>query len=377
MLIVFFISLFILFEQFSKTQIKIFNDAEKNQIHQIEKLTHHLSDLILSIFNTNKSMFEVLKKNPMLRKKINNTLNLFVDDTVKYIYVIRKDKYGKLRYILDGSNKRQRAFFNQPFIPVNPKIWSIAFKYRKDVYSTQNKAYGIWITYIHPIIYNNKIQGVLAVDLSTDVFKKVISSISPLRIYLAYMVAFILLVIVLMGIQLYLYLKEQYIGRIDYLTRLYNRTFLREIERKLNLKEISVIIVDIDFFKKVNDRYGHAVGDMVLKSVARRLLSATRSNDYIIRYGGEEFLIILRHKVKNVYCIESPKDVVMIAERIRKTIKKKPIRINELNLNITVSIGVDPFTCKRKTLLDSIEIADEMLYKAKNNGRDRVEIAEK
>jgi len=377
MLIAFFISLFILFRQFSKTQIKVLQETEKNQIHYIKKLSFDLEDLILLTINTHKDMYDLLKKNPGLRKKLDSILNVFVDNTIKYIYVIRKDKDGKLRYLLDGSNMQQRAFFDQPFFPVNPKIWNFAFKFKKDAYSTQQKAYGIWITYLHPVIYNNKLQGVIAIDISTNVIKRIVSSITPLRNYLGYMLLFICIVISIMIVQFYLYLKEQSIGRIDYLTRLYNRTYLRDIQQKIDLFEVSVIMVDIDFFKKINDTYGHPVGDETLKSVAKRLLLATRPNDIVIRYGGEEFLVILKHNPGQSGCEKNYNDIIKIAERIRETIKNKPIRVDKLNINITVSVGVDPFTCRRNSLLESIEIADEMLYKAKNNGRDRVEIAEK
>ncbi len=130
------------------------------------------------------------------------------------------------------------------------------------------------------------------------------------------------------------------------------------------------IMSDIDFFKKVNDTYGHSVGDCVLKTVAKTIKKELREEDIASRYGGEEFIFLLPHTN-----IEEAK---IVAERLRKAIEKKKINIEEYKIentkeiSVTVSIGVSQFDKSDKTPETLYKKADEALYKAKNSGRNKV-----
>jgi len=155
--------------------------------------------------------------------------------------------------------------------------------------------------------------------------------------------------------------------RIDPLTELYNRQFMdeylfQEIDRAERYEShFSMIIVDIDFFKRFNDNYGHQVGDTVLKQVAQILKRGCRISDKIFRYGGEEFLIALPETdLDGAYAV---------ASKIRKMVEREPIP--GVAENVTVSIGVS----ERKedcTLDKLIHSADTALYEAKKNGRNQV-----
>jgi diguanylate cyclase (GGDEF)-like protein len=155
----------------------------------------------------------------------------------------------------------------------------------------------------------------------------------------------------------------------DGLTGLYNRSealsFLeREISRSARKREpVSVLMLDIDHFKQINDTYGHFTGDDVLRSVARTLKDAVRAYDLAARYGGEEFLIIMSG------C--NQEETQTFAERVRASIADTPIAAAAKDLRVTVSIGAvsaDAVPSQRELLLS----ADEALYKAKRAGRNRV-----
>ncbi|MDF2485390.1 MAG: diguanylate cyclase [Herbinix sp.] len=159
----------------------------------------------------------------------------------------------------------------------------------------------------------------------------------------------------------------------DSLTGIYNRRYINEklpldlINASLSDSSISVIMVDIDFFKNVNDTYGHLIGDCTLKSIANTLnRNLKRDNDWVARYGGEEFLICLPGAH-----LENAKEM---AELIRKKVESTPIDCGDLEFFVTASFGVSSVTPKSGasiTLL--IEEADKKLYEAKRNGRNRVE----
>jgi len=160
----------------------------------------------------------------------------------------------------------------------------------------------------------------------------------------------------------------------DSLTGLWNHEeILQILAQELSRAEreekcMGVIMADIDFFKKINDTYGHLAGDVVLHSTAGKMRSLMRSYDFIGRYGGEEFLIILPE-----CCLECAAD---FAERLRLCVSSDKIDTPEGMIPITISFGVAASSKDRKGNADFfVKAADKALYRAKENGRNRVEVA--
>jgi len=163
--------------------------------------------------------------------------------------------------------------------------------------------------------------------------------------------------------------KLHQLAETDFLTNIYNRRlFLRFLEAEINKarrysNSFSLIMFDIDYFKAVNDTYGHDVGDYVLKSTVDVIKKNIRKTDVFARYGGEEFLIMLPE-----IAIEGAK---LCAENTRATIEQNNF---DKVKKITISVGVTMF--KENDTIDSItKRVDEALYRAKDNGRNRVEVA--
>ena len=158
----------------------------------------------------------------------------------------------------------------------------------------------------------------------------------------------------------------------DGLTGLYNRKFLDEHSKKLipyakraNVN-IGVLLLDMDHFKAVNDEYGHDVGDTVLKEFARIMTENVRESDIVIRYGGEEFIILL-------IGINSEADAIAVANKIGKKVRENEIDVYAGNkLRKTISIGLSMFPTDTTSLDSAIKNADIALYEAKNSGRDKV-----
>ncbi len=164
---------------------------------------------------------------------------------------------------------------------------------------------------------------------------------------------------------------------IDTLTGVNNRRFLdqrinEELDRcQRSTEPTSCLFLDIDFFKRVNDQYGHQAGDLVLRLVANAIKTQLRSNDVLSRYGGEEFVALLAGT--NI------ERALEIAERIRKTVQALIIEFEDTVINITLSIGVATYLPNNaklvasETALQLLKLADAALYEAKHNGRNRVE----
>jgi diguanylate cyclase (GGDEF)-like protein/PAS domain S-box-containing protein len=150
----------------------------------------------------------------------------------------------------------------------------------------------------------------------------------------------------------------------DFLTKVYNRNFTIKNFKELEANETpySIILCDIDFFKKVNDTYGHLAGDKVLIETADIMSTVLRKPDYVSRYGGEEFLIIVQDN--------NLENVVNIAEKIRIAVSNHTFF---QEIKITISCGVTVNNLEVSSFDELIKAADKKMYKAKHNGRNRVE----
>ncbi len=161
----------------------------------------------------------------------------------------------------------------------------------------------------------------------------------------------------------------------DGLTGIYNRSFIThmaeiESERAIRYKRpLSIALIDIDDFKKINDTYGHSTGDGVLVEVAKRIKVAARNTDMCGRYAGDEFLVLLP---------ETPLDKThFLGARILKGVNETPFEINDKTIDVTISVGVATIDANKKTSVhEIINKADEMLYKAKGKGKNTYRVYE-
>jgi len=158
----------------------------------------------------------------------------------------------------------------------------------------------------------------------------------------------------------------------DRLTGLYNRRFLDEYVEKLGPQvirqqmNVGILMIDMDHFKKVNDTYGHDIGDAVLKELAIILNNNVRESDLVIRYGGEEFIVLLID-------IGDDEKMMEIADKLRQKVSERYIDIgNNKTLQKTISIGTSSFPADTESIWQSIKFADIALYEAKKTGRNRV-----
>jgi diguanylate cyclase (GGDEF)-like protein len=158
----------------------------------------------------------------------------------------------------------------------------------------------------------------------------------------------------------------------DALTGLYNR---RKLDEQLGTelaravrhgRPLSLLMLDIDHFKRVNDQFGHIAGDGVIRHVAHLAASGLRMSDFIGRYGGEEFVAILPEATVD--------GAVVVAERIRSTVEGSAATVGDLRIPVTVSVGVTQLGTASPTAAGLLGEADEALYQSKNGGRNRVSV---
>lgn len=158
---------------------------------------------------------------------------------------------------------------------------------------------------------------------------------------------------------------------IDELTKCYNRRYINEklpidIElAKANNLPLSIAMIDIDYFKLINDKYGHLLGDLVLKDITNVIKNNIRvKSDWIARYGGEEFLILFNDASKE--------EAYNLLKRIKSVVENSIFKYGDIEINTTISIGIASLTSEVDDMDKLIRIADENLYKAKRSGRNYI-----
>jgi diguanylate cyclase (GGDEF)-like protein len=160
------------------------------------------------------------------------------------------------------------------------------------------------------------------------------------------------------------------LANTDSLTGIWNRRYLlmiaeQEIKRSQRYNcSFAVLLIDIDHFKKINDTYGHSVGDKVIISMTQTVINNLRQVDCFGRFGGEEFVVLLPETDID--------EAVIVAERIRENIQHKSIVVQEQTISITISIGVSSYKIGEESIDTILQRADQGLYQAKKQGRNRV-----
>jgi two-component system cell cycle response regulator len=157
---------------------------------------------------------------------------------------------------------------------------------------------------------------------------------------------------------------------VDGLTQIFNRRYFEEtLEREISRcnrygRVMSLVLIDIDHFKQINDTYGHLAGDYILKQIASTIRTKVRREDVFARYGGEEFALLLPEV--------DPKGALSMAEKARKLVESQHFEFDKQHIAVTISVGVATLAASQKDPADLVRHADTKLYEAKTSGRNRV-----
>jgi len=332
-------------------------------------ITQNSANTVAHLLKDKQNYVEAIEKDTRLQNKIDALLANLLTENIKYAYLLYKDSNGIFRFLADGSPPQDKALIHQKFDVESPAYAQI-YKSKKPVLMHQNLLRQLSITYLHPIMQKENVSLILALDFSiekTGEINEIIGVVKNILIGIIAVVSAFVVILIFQGIR---YLSIKKTAYTDKLTNVYNKNYLLEFEDTFNLQEYILATIDIDYFKKINDTYGHVIGDIILKDVAHTVVSSLRGgDDLVIRFGGEEFIVLIK-KQKGGY-----HESLLIVDRVFKNIQAKKFRVlNDNYLHITVSIGVNLKPEESRNFKDAFKLADKALYRAKENGRNRIEI---
>ncbi|AEG59189.1 GGDEF domain-containing protein [Desulforamulus ruminis] len=327
------------------------------------------------------------QKHPAVLEFKRKMAPIIKENGIKYIYVETRLKGDEIRYFVSPDEERQfgeppgtplqyfyvltsedeSQYRNRDRFDVEDPLRERAYKEKKPMYyKPMRSKWGQLLSGYAPLYDQEKrFVGFLGVDIAEDHF---IGSVRYIRniIFLSYGI------LVLVG-GIFLYRASRLLSKpmyIDGLTGLYNHRYMQvrleeEISRAIRYKRtLTLLMLDLDFFKSINDRYGHIAGDLVLKSLSAVIVENLREGDISCRYGGEELVVILPET--------DLKEGTPVAERLRKAIESTPFHLSPgcPPIQLTVSIGIAELM-EGDTGQSLLQRADEALYLAKSHGRNR------
>ncbi len=344
----------------NKLEMKIINISTSDIINSIEK----------TVYNNlpQEDFIEKLKKDPEYYNQLKNELSVFLSERLKYIFIIYRDSDNRYKYLLDVVS--EESLLNLLFIPLKEEkeILEEIYRTKKQGFEIHKELDTIGITYYIPVVQDGVVKSIIIADFSFGVLQEIKSLIILIKraVLVSSGVILFFLIITIYYFYKNVILKQR--AYIDTLTGIYNRNYLEDIRDVIDLNNYTVLMLDIDYFKNINDTYGHQVGDQILKGIANLLKKSLREDDIIIRYGGEEFLILLKRPRNDT----EGKWSLQVAQKLLQHIREYEYR----GIKLTASIGLNLDTHKARNLIDAIKKADITLYKAKRLGRNRIEIYE-
>lgn len=332
-------------------------------------ITQNNGVMIKHILKNSTNYIEDIKRNPFYQSAIEENLKLLLTKNIKYAYLLYKDKNGIFRFLADGSQGSEKAFINQKFDVTN-QVWTEIYTLKKPITIKHSLLKELSISYLVPILHKNDVQLILAIDFSVKKVEQINRILNLMKSAIIVIIIIIVIFLTLLIIQSVKYVIVKKTAYYDKLTNTYNRNYLQELQDFINLENYVLAVLDIDYFKKFNDTYGHDVGDSILKQLSSILLDSTRvKQDIVIRYGGEEFLIL--SKIKK----DDRLSALNVIERIFRNIREEKFKISENDtINLTISIGVNLTPHKSRTFSEAFKLADIALYNAKNNGRNCIQV---
>ena len=301
-----------------------------------------------------------------LRKSVEDILSLLVTPEIKYVYIVYRDKEGKFRFLADGS-KEDRAEIGEKLDVLHEDRWLEALREKKNVVIIQTNLHTIGATYLKPIVQGGEARALLVADISVQKIREVRSSLNLIR---QLSTGSIIASLFFLYMALYQYLKKRKLLRelyTDRLTGLFNRNYLSEAGPGLDISRYYLALMDIDDFRKVNATYGEEAGDAVLRELAD-FLRRNIKRAILIRYAGEEFMVLVPKEM-----FRNKTQVIEFFEDIKDRIKKHTVRYGGNEIRVRISIGLNISTGRERSLEETIKNADRALYRAKREGKDRVE----
>jgi len=347
----------------SYKNLAFYKESIKNTLlNESISLVDDTSTNVLNAIVDKKNNFVVSNiESEDLRLKNEKVLSLMKGTDIKSLFVLYLSSENYF-FLLD-TDKDEYSELHEVFIPENAKLFSKVVKEKKRRVFIQKNIDSVSFTLVKPIIQNNRTVGLLVIDYTESHLMSLLDVSVNVLTYLA------ILLVISIFLFLFYVVYTQYSKYKIYRnpqTNTLNRIYMVDNYNKIDFAKYYIALADIDFFKRVNNRYGEKNGDKVITSIIKIMAKNLLRQDKFIQYSGEEFLLLISKQTR------SEEKVRELFEDIRIAVNSTNFHIEKHEFNITISMGVLLNTGLERSLQDVIHKVDTALYEAKHHGRNMV-----
>ena len=348
--------LFALYLQYSVNEST--KKLKMQEIKKAERYAERIGDYIQSK-TVEKGKLD-LEQSPLLRKELNEVLRTFLTDEYQYIFLLHKDDTGHYRFLLDGSIE-DPVEYNTLFFPKS-KLFDTVYTMKKPQIIEQKEGVEhIWLSLLHPIVSDEKAQALLVLDLS-EVYGEYLSDFNSPLVYIVTLIQlFIVVSFFFLVYFAYQYHRLRKSILTDPLTTLYTKVYLQEFFDVEKVNRYDVMLIDIDEFKQINEKYGYESGNTVLKLFSKEMLTLLPKESHIIRFGGSEFLIIVKKESSNLE---------ELAKKLFTYLTEKRYLIDNETISLTLSMSAVVTPEETESILNIQRCLDEKLLEIKSRGKN-------
>ena len=357
--IFFLMTLLIAFAVF--LQISTVKSTEKLKNDEVENAGQYASKIVqLILRRVDNDVDTTLTSKPQVREQLNESLQAFLTKQYQYIFVLQKDEKGNYRFLLDASEDKPEEY-KTIFFPKSERFDKVYTSQKMQIIEQYGGVEEVWLSLVYPIVRENKTEALLVLDLSKSYGDHLSNFNSPLMTVVWMMQALLILSILLLMYLLYRYYKLRKVLLVDSLTSTYTKVFLEEFFNRHEVDAYNAILIDMDEFVQINNKYGNASGDLIIKEFVLTMMNTLSSNSKIIRTVGTEFLVIIP---------KDDSDFESVVKKLFNTLQEKKYLLKNEVFNQTVSMSAMIIPEGKISIHDVQRILDVKLLDIKSKGKN-------
>lgn len=357
--ILFLIILLIAFAVF--LQISTIQSTEKLKNDELQKAEQYAAKIAKLIQLRVENAIETkLSEDPALRIHLNESLQAFLTKQYQYIFVLQKDVKDNYRFLLDASEEEPEEY-KTIFFPKSEQFDKVYTSQKMQIIEQYGGVQEVWLSLVYPMVREGKTEALLVLDLSEAYGEHLNNFNSPLMTVVWMMQALLISSIVLLVYLLYRNYRLRRILLYDNLTSTHTKVFLEEFFNRHEVDSFNAILIDMDEFVQVNNKYGYTYGDLVIKEFTATIMNILPIDCKVVRTGGTEFLVIVP---------KNHVDFNILVKRLFKTLQEKKYLIKNEVFHQTVSMSAMIIPEGKVSIYDVQRILDVKLLEIKSKGKN-------
>ena len=346
-------------------QYEISNNTKKLKTLELDKANTHAQKIVKYLQTEIKgNLYQYLLDNPEQRQVYNKILHTFMSDEFKYIFLIKKDSKNHYRFLLDGDIY-DPVEFNSIFFPKDKQYNKVYMMQQPQVIEHGEGVEEVWLSLLYPIVKDDKTEALLVMDLSETYGNKLSSFNNPMQDIVFYMQLFLAVSSIFLLATLFNFYMLRKSLLEDKLTSAKTKMYLREFFEIKTESDYNFILLDIDNFRLVNEKYGVSAGDKVLQSFVKEIEYRLDNKSIVIRLNGAEFIVAIpKEKGK----------IETLTQILFRQLSEKQYLIdnNAFSLNISMSAIDTPLASK--SLIEIESILEQKMLEIKSSGKNKYSV---